>query len=127
MFPVQAPLSISQNARARFLTFVASFAGLGGAILDNKLARRRPEFFSFPGSDAAVAHALVPEIQRLPQDVRHRRHGARGFLRRSSWRAHTKLDGRWALRERERTRPSTSVLRIEMAPQAPRDSAQNPD
>ncbi|KAF7333533.1 MFS general substrate transporter [Mycena venus] len=76
MFPVQAPLPVSQNARAlAFLTFVGSFAGvwgltIGGTVLDNQLLRRLPDSFTAhfapPEGSSTLAYALIPRIPALP-------------------------------------------------------------
>ncbi|KAJ7018482.1 Mfs1.2 [Mycena alexandri] len=126
MFPVQAPLPVSQNARAlAFLTFVGSFAGvwgltIGGAILNNQLARRLPPSFlsSAPaGTGSALAYALVPQIAALPPSTRLGVQAAFAEALSVVWAAllglaglglaaslfmrglplHTKLDARWAL------------------------------
>ncbi|KAJ7187118.1 Mfs1.2 [Mycena filopes] len=126
MFPVQAPLPVSQNARAlAFLTFVGSFAGVwgltvGGAILNNQLARRLPPAFlsSAPaGTGSALAYALVPQIADLPPSTRVGVQAAFAEALSIVWLAllglaglglaasllmrglplHTKLDARWAL------------------------------
>ncbi|KAJ7773690.1 MFS general substrate transporter [Mycena maculata] len=139
MFPVQAPLPVSQNARAlAFLTFVGSFAGvwgltIGGTILDNQLTRRLPAAFTahIPGG-AAVAYAIIPQIQGLPPVERHTVQVAFAESLAVVWAVlvaiagigllaslfmeglplHTKLDSRWALRDPRRT----PVLRFEMVP-----------
>ncbi|KAJ6542004.1 MFS general substrate transporter [Mycena vulgaris] len=139
MFPVQAPLPVSHNARAlAFLTFVGSFAGvwgltIGGTILDNQLKRRLPAAFlaRAPGA-AAVAYALIPQIPGLAPAERDAVQSAFAVSLAGVWAAllalagvgllaslfmeglplHTKLDGRWALRERRRA--VTPVLRFEM-------------
>ncbi|KAJ7472120.1 MFS general substrate transporter [Mycena latifolia] len=156
MFPVQAPLPVSQNARAlAFLTFIGSFAGIwgltiGGAILDNQLKRRLPAAFLAPihaSGGASVAYALIPQIAGLPPAVRGSVQAAFAESLAVVWAVllalagvglvaslfmrglplHTKLDGRWALRDRERgargvnvgRRPvRTPVLRFEMVPAA---------
>ncbi|KAJ6558362.1 major facilitator superfamily domain-containing protein [Mycena capillaripes] len=139
MFPVQAPLPVSQNARAlAFLTFVGSFAGvwgltIGGAVLDNQLTRRLPAAFvtHVPGG-AAVAYALIPQIEALPPAVRLGVQEAFAESLAVVWAVlvalagagllaslfmeglplHTKLDRRWALQQDRRAR--TPVLRFEM-------------
>ncbi|KAJ7123777.1 MFS general substrate transporter [Mycena crocata] len=137
MFPVQAPLPVSQNARAlAFLTFVGSFAGvwgltIGGTILDNQLTRRLPAAFvdRFPGG-VAVAYAIIPQIQALPPAERYDVQIAFADSLSVVWSVllaiagiglvaslfmkglplHTKLDSRWALRDPGQT----PVLRFEM-------------
>ncbi|KAJ7666622.1 major facilitator superfamily domain-containing protein [Mycena polygramma] len=138
MFPVQAPLPVSQNARAlAFLTFVGSFAGvwgltIGGAVLDNQLMRRLPAGFAahVPGG-AAVAYAVIPQIQALPPAERLGVQvafaeslgvvwavlvalagvGLLASLFMEGLPLHTKLDRRWALQQ---PRARTPVLRFEM-------------
>ncbi|KAJ7276699.1 MFS general substrate transporter [Mycena rebaudengoi] len=141
MFPVQAPLPISQNARAlSFLTFVGSFAGvwgltIGGTILDNQLSRRLPADFllRFPGG-VTIAYAVIPQIPDLPQPLKHDVQGAfaeslalvwttllalaglglLGSLFMKGLPLHTKLDSNWALRDKPRA--TRLDLDFEMVP-----------
>ncbi|KAJ7907895.1 major facilitator superfamily domain-containing protein [Mycena leptocephala] len=72
MFPVQAPLPVSQNARAlAFLTFVGSFAGvwgltIGGTILDNQLAGRLPAAFLDTFTNATLRNSTNSLAPHLP-------------------------------------------------------------
>lgn len=97
VFPVQAPLSVEQNAPAlAFLQFLRSFASvsgfpspplsiidlspltqvwgvtIGAAVLQNELQHRVPPAFheSFP-QGAAIAYALIPQIPSLAQPLKH--------------------------------------------------------
>ncbi|KAF7329101.1 MFS general substrate transporter [Mycena kentingensis (nom. inval.)] len=136
MFPVQAPLPLSQNARAlAFLTFVSSFAGvwgltIGGAVLDNQFAARVP---------AGVYHtyALTPETSQLPSNVQNAFAESLGFvwavlaglagigLFASLWMdglpLHSTLDENWTLEAETAVRRNarSGVLRFEMARTAP--------
>ncbi|OBZ67783.1 putative transporter C3H1.06c [Grifola frondosa] len=77
MFPIQAPLPVSENAHAlAFMMFVRSFAGvwgvtIGSTVLQNELKRRVPASFlqKFPGG-AAIAYALIPQVPSLPQPLK---------------------------------------------------------
>ncbi|KAJ7484972.1 MFS general substrate transporter [Mycena galericulata] len=139
MFPVQAPLPVSQNARAlAFLTFVGSFAGvwgltIGGTILDNQLMRRLPTALlaRVPGG-AALTYAIIPQIQALSPTERRALQAAFAESLAVVWAVlaalagvgllaslfmeglplHTKLDSRWALHDPRRA----PVLRFEMVP-----------
>ncbi|KZS99914.1 MFS general substrate transporter [Laetiporus sulphureus 93-53] len=77
IFPVQAPLSVTQNAHAlTFLMFIRSFAGvwgvtIGSTVLQNELVRRLPSGFlaNFPAS-ASIAYSLIPEVPYLPSPLK---------------------------------------------------------
>ncbi|KAF7340868.1 MFS general substrate transporter [Mycena sanguinolenta] len=138
MFPVQAPLPVSQNARAlAFLTFVGSFAGvwgltIGGTVLDNQLQLRLPSSFisdiSYSHRSSMLAYALIPRISALPLGLRLEVQKAFAEALSTVWLVlvaiagvgllaslfmkglplHSELDERWALVEFDTTYPSTT-------------------
>ncbi|KAJ7074727.1 MFS general substrate transporter [Mycena amicta] len=139
MFPVQAPLPLSQNARAlAFLTFVSSFAGvwgltIGGTILNNQLAARLP---SWAPPEAYHAYSLGRQVARFPPEVQKAFAESLGVM----WGVlaglagvglvaslcmkglplHSRLDENWTLQDRERrVRPKSRALRFEMARAVP--------
>jgi len=77
LFPVLAPLPISQSAPAlAFLLFIRSFAGvwgvtIGSTVLQNELKRHLPPSFTsqFP-KGVTVAYALIPQVPTLPQPLK---------------------------------------------------------
>ncbi|KAJ6510795.1 MFS general substrate transporter [Mycena sanguinolenta] len=137
MFPVQAPLPVSQNARGlAFLTFVGSFAGvwgltIGGAVLDNQLQLRLPSSFisdiSQSHRSSMLAYALIPHISALDLNLRLEVQkafaealdvvwfvlvaiagvGLLASLFMKGLPLHSELDERWALVEFDTTHPST--------------------
>ena len=76
-FPVLAPLPVGANAKAlAFFTFCRNFAQVwgvtvGGAVLQNELARRLPAGFvaAFPAG-TALAYAAIPLVPGMPQPLR---------------------------------------------------------
>ncbi|KAH0828708.1 MFS general substrate transporter [Lanmaoa asiatica] len=77
MFPIQAPLPVTQNAPAlTFMWFLRSFAivwgiTIGSTILQNELAKKLPASFiqSLP-QGAAIMYALIPQLSTLPPQTR---------------------------------------------------------
>ncbi|KAI9572003.1 major facilitator superfamily domain-containing protein [Boletus coccyginus] len=77
MYPIQAPLPVTQNAPAlAFMWFLRSFATvwgitIGSTVLQNELAKRLPASFiqSVPGG-TAIMYALIPEFAMLPPQTR---------------------------------------------------------
>nr|VWO95841.1 N-acyl homoserine lactonase (AHL-lactonase) (Acyl-homoserine lactonase) (EC [Ganoderma boninense] len=77
IFPVQAPLPVSENAHAlAFLQFWRSFAGvwgvtIGATVLQNELQQRVPASFleEFP-EGVAIAYALIPQIPSLSEPLK---------------------------------------------------------
>ncbi|KAF8435376.1 hypothetical protein L210DRAFT_3648570 [Boletus edulis BED1] len=73
MYPVQAPLSVTQNAPAlAFMWFLSSFAGVwgimsGGAVVQKELAKKLPASFidSVP-QGTAIMYALIPKAPYVP-------------------------------------------------------------
>ncbi|KAH0828699.1 major facilitator superfamily domain-containing protein [Lanmaoa asiatica] len=77
MYPIQAPLPVTQNAPAlAFMWFLRSFASVwgitvGSTVLQNELAMRLPMSFIkiFP-KGTAIMYALIPELFKLPPQIR---------------------------------------------------------
>ncbi|KAF9236871.1 hypothetical protein BU15DRAFT_36301, partial [Melanogaster broomeanus] len=73
MYPIQAPLPVTQNAPAlAFMWFLRSFAGvwgvtIGSTVLQNELVKRLPSDFTstIPDGGADLAYALIPELPLL--------------------------------------------------------------
>ncbi|KZT02796.1 MFS general substrate transporter [Laetiporus sulphureus 93-53] len=133
LFPVQAPLTVKQNAHAlAFLMFVRSFAGvwgmtIGSTVLQNELKRHLDSDFlaEFP-TGAAIAYALIPEIPHLTPSLKLNAQtafatslkvfwevllgvGALGLLSSFLMKGlplHTTLDEEWAMKERSRKEES---------------------
>ncbi|TBU31313.1 MFS general substrate transporter [Dichomitus squalens] len=83
IFPVQAPLPVSQNARAlAFLQFLRSFAGvwgvtIGATVLQNELQQRvSPSFLENFPQGVGIAYAIIPQIPSLPGPLKSDIHGA---------------------------------------------------
>ncbi|KAN0082557.1 hypothetical protein V8E55_008352 [Tylopilus felleus] len=77
MYPIQAPLPVTQNAPAlAFMWFLRSFASVwgvtvGSTVLQNELAKRLPAWFirSVP-QGTAIMYALIPELSTFrPQTL----------------------------------------------------------
>ncbi|KAF8553804.1 MFS general substrate transporter [Imleria badia] len=77
MYPVLAPLSVTQNAPAlAFMWFLSAFAGVwgitvGGTVVQNELAKKLPASFiqSVP-QGTAIMYALVPKLSTYPTQTR---------------------------------------------------------
>ncbi|KIJ59634.1 hypothetical protein HYDPIDRAFT_100308 [Hydnomerulius pinastri MD-312] len=76
MYPIQAPLSVTQNAPAlAFMWFLRSFAGvwgvtIGSTVIQNELAKRLPSAFtSGIPEGSGLAYALIPELPLLPPQL----------------------------------------------------------
>ncbi|KAH8102918.1 Mfs1.2 [Cristinia sonorae] len=83
-FPVLSPLPVSENAHAlAFFGFCRSFAGvwavaIGGAILQNELAKKLPEEFletvlggrEVDSADINLVYSVIPVISTLPQPLK---------------------------------------------------------
>ncbi|KAH0828929.1 hypothetical protein J3R83DRAFT_2353 [Lanmaoa asiatica] len=77
MYPIQAPLPVTQNAPAlAFMWFIRSFSTLwgitiGSTVLQNELAKKIPASFirSVP-EGTAIIYALIPRISVLPPETR---------------------------------------------------------
>ncbi|KAG6371276.1 major facilitator superfamily domain-containing protein [Boletus reticuloceps] len=73
MYPIQAPLPVTQNAPAlAFMWFLRAFAAvwgitIGNTVLQNELAKRLPASFvqSIP-QGTAIMYALIPQLSELP-------------------------------------------------------------
>ncbi|KAF8443970.1 major facilitator superfamily domain-containing protein [Boletus edulis BED1] len=73
MYPIQAPLPVTQNAPAlAFMWFLRAFAAvwgitIGTTVLQNELAKRLPASFvqSVP-QGTAIMYALIPELSTFP-------------------------------------------------------------
>ncbi|KAI9572008.1 major facilitator superfamily domain-containing protein [Boletus coccyginus] len=79
MYPIQAPLSVTQNASAlAWMWFLRSFAGvwgvtIGSAILQNELSKTLPVSFIQslpPGTAVPTLYALIPDFSTLPPHTR---------------------------------------------------------
>jgi MFS family permease len=79
MYPIQAPLSVTQNAPAlAWMWFLRSFAGvwgvtIGNAVLQNELSKTLPASFMQsvpPGNAVSTLYALIPDFSTLPPYVR---------------------------------------------------------
>ncbi|KAH0836447.1 MFS general substrate transporter [Lanmaoa asiatica] len=77
MYPIQAPLPVTQNAPAlAFMWFTRSFSTLwgitiGSTVLQNELTKKVPASFirSVP-EGTAIMYALIPRISVLPPETR---------------------------------------------------------
>ncbi|KAI9566089.1 major facilitator superfamily domain-containing protein [Boletus coccyginus] len=74
MFPIQAPLPVTQNAHAlAFMWFLRAFASVwgitvGSTVLQNELARKLPpSFIMLVPQGTAIVYALIPRLSTLPQ------------------------------------------------------------
>ncbi|KAF8141325.1 MFS general substrate transporter [Boletus edulis] len=79
MYPIQAPLSATQNASAlAWMWFLRSFAGvwgitIGSAVLQNELSKTLPASFiqsMSQGGDVPALYALIPDLATLPPYIR---------------------------------------------------------
>jgi hypothetical protein len=77
MYPIQAPIPVTQNAPAlAFMWFLRSFASVwgitvGSTILQNELAKKLPpSFLRFIPQGTAIMYALIPELSTLPPQTR---------------------------------------------------------
>ncbi|KAF8550726.1 hypothetical protein OG21DRAFT_1468300 [Imleria badia] len=79
VYPIQAPLSVTQNAPAlAWMWFLRSFAGvwgvtIGSAVLQNELSKMLPASFIqsvTQGTAVPNLYALIPDLSTLPPDVR---------------------------------------------------------
>ncbi|KAH0828709.1 major facilitator superfamily domain-containing protein [Lanmaoa asiatica] len=77
LFPIQAPLPVTQNAPAlAFMWFLRSFASvwgitIGSTVLQNELAKKLPASFiqSLP-QGTTIMYALIPQLSALPPQTR---------------------------------------------------------
>ncbi|KAF5319764.1 hypothetical protein D9758_018849 [Tetrapyrgos nigripes] len=76
MFPVMAPLPVSENARAlAFYTFLRSLSqvvwgiSVGAAIFQNRLLKKLPSSFINQFQGASIAYAAIPQIASLPSPL----------------------------------------------------------
>ncbi|KAF8553817.1 MFS general substrate transporter [Imleria badia] len=77
VYPIVAPLSITQNAPAlAFMWFLTAFAGvwgitIGGAVVQNELAKKLPASFiqSVP-QGTAIMYVLIPQLSEYPPHTR---------------------------------------------------------
>ncbi|KAF8839383.1 MFS general substrate transporter [Paxillus ammoniavirescens] len=77
MYPIQAPLPVTQNAPAlAFMWFLRSFAGvwgvtIGSTVLQNELAEQLPaSYLASVPQGTAIVYALIPQINSLPAQTR---------------------------------------------------------
>ncbi|KAI0683357.1 MFS general substrate transporter [Cytidiella melzeri] len=132
-FPVLAPLPVSENAHAlAFFAFCRSFASvwgvtIGGAVLQNQLAKRLPaEFTSQFPDGVGLAYAAIPQLKTLEEPLKTEVLIAFAESVRVIWQVmigitvfgllaslpmkalplHTQVDARWGMVEGIRQRPA---------------------